>query len=193
MSRGRPALFLDRDGVINVDHGYVYTRERFDLVDGIFDLARGATRLGYVLVVVTNQAGIGRGFYTEDDFRQLTNWMRARFHAEGAPIAGVYHCPFHPEYGVGPYKVESPLRKPAPGMLLQAAADHAIDLRSSVLIGDRDSDIGAAQAAGLACALLYRPATQQHGDDSGANPTATIARLTDALPYLHRHAAELAT
>jgi len=145
----RPAVFLDRDGVINVDHGYVHRIEDFEFVDGVFDFCRDAHEKGYLLVVVTNQAGIGRGYYTEAQFLALTEWMRAQFDTQGAPIAAVYHCPCHPEFGTGDYKRESFRRKPNPGMLLEAAHDLAIDLKRSHLLGDKASDLQAGLRAGV--------------------------------------------
>ncbi len=147
------ALFLDRDGVINHDSGYTHKIEDFRFIEGIFDLCRVARELGYQLVVATNQAGIGRGLYTESDFLHLTEWMKQRFSAEGAPLAAVYHCPYHPE-GIGRYRQRSDWRKPEPGMLLQAARDLNLDLSKSVMIGDNEHDVTAAKAAGLAAAIL---------------------------------------
>lgn len=151
------ALFLDRDGVINVDHGYVCRAEEFEFIDGIFDLCRDAVARDYRIVVVTNQAGIGRGYYTEQDFHALTVWMRERFCAQGVDIADVYFCPFHPEHGIGEFKRESADRKPAPGMILRAAREHALDLAGSVLVGDHDTDLAAGVAAGVGCSVLYSP------------------------------------
>ncbi len=145
----RAALFLDRDGVINVDHGYVHRIDEVQWIDGIFELGRAAHGRGLALVIVTNQSGIARGYYGEDDFHALMAWMRDRFAQAGAPIAGVYHCPYHPTEGVGPWRRESDDRKPGPGMLMRAARELALDLRASWLIGDRDSDIAAGRAAGL--------------------------------------------
>jgi len=159
------ALFLDRDGVINRDAGYTCKIESFHFIDGIFDLCRTAHALGYLLIIVTNQSGIGRGYYTEADFQHLTAWMRARFQAEGAPLTAVYHCPYHPE-GVGEYRKQSDWRKPAPGMLLQAAADFALDLSASVIIGDSEHDIAAGRAAGLGAAVRFGdPATTRSAAD----------------------------
>src|SRR5438128_1203722 len=104
MSLKNHALFLDRDGVINIDRGYVYKQEDFEFVDGIFDLCRYATDLDYVLIVVTNQAGIGRGLYSEQDFLDLTDWMCGVFRERGVPLGKVYYCPSHPDHGVGAYK-----------------------------------------------------------------------------------------
>jgi D-glycero-D-manno-heptose 1,7-bisphosphate phosphatase len=144
-----PALFLDRDGVINVEKNYVHRIEDFEFVTGIFELCTVATGLGLWPVVVTNQAGIGRGYYTEADFQALTNWMLKQFRARGIAIVAVYHCPFHPTAGVGPYRRESFDRKPNPGMLLKAAADLRLDLSRSVFVGDKDSDMAAGRAAGV--------------------------------------------
>jgi D-glycero-D-manno-heptose 1,7-bisphosphate phosphatase len=149
MSAVRRALFLDRDGVINVDHGYVFRKEDIEFVPGIFDLCRAARQRGYLVFVVTNQAGIGRGYYTESDFQELMRWMGSRFEEEGAAICKVYHCPTHPVHGLGDYKVDSIFRKPGPGMILQAAKEYGVDLATSVLVGDKASDIEAGMAAGV--------------------------------------------
>jgi D-glycero-D-manno-heptose 1,7-bisphosphate phosphatase len=150
------ALFLDRDGVINHDSGYTSDVGSFRFIDGIFDVCRAAKKLGYLLIVVTNQAGIGRGYYSEQDFFNLTRWMCDQFEAEGAAISDVYYCPYHPEYGIGHYKKESFDRKPNPGMLLQAAEKYELDLNRSIMIGDKNSDMQAANEAGvgLRCHLL---------------------------------------
>lgn len=145
----RPALFLDRDGVVNVEKNYVHRVEDFEFVPGIFELCRCATDLGFRLVVVTNQAGIGRGYYTEADFQALTAWMLEQFRGRGIEFADVYHCPFHPTAGVGPYRRESFDRKPNPGMLLKAAADLRLDLGRSAFVGDKESDMAAGRAAGV--------------------------------------------
>ena len=135
----RPALFLDRDGVINVDHAYVHQVDQFDWMPGVFDTVRTAIELGYAVIVVTNQAGIARGYYDEKQFHALTDWMKTAFREAGAPLTEVYFCPYHPD-GQAPYNVVSEFRKPAPGMLLQAAREHDIDLADSLLIGDQATD-----------------------------------------------------
>lgn len=163
MTQHTPALFLDRDGVVNLDRGYVHRIEQFVWVPGIFDTVRMANRLGLAVFVVTNQAGIARGYYSEQQFLALTDWMKAQFAEAGAPLADVYFCPFHPD-GLPPYDVAAPCRKPAAGMLLQAAQEHDLDLGRSVLIGDQESDIGAGRAAGLMLNALFAceapPSTQ---------------------------------
>ncbi len=148
------ALFLDRDGVINHEVGYLYRPEDVRFVDGIFPLCRTAQELGYRLIVVTNQSGIAREYYTTADFEHLMDWMRGEFAHEGVTLDAVYHCPFHPEHGVGEWKREHEDRKPGPGMLLRGARAFELDLTECVMVGDRCGDVGAANAAGLRQAFL---------------------------------------
>ncbi len=145
----QPAAFLDRDGVINLDHGYVARREEFEWVPGVREGAAQLHRAGFALVVITNQSGIGRGLYTEADFLRLTDWMSGEFAAAGAPLAGVYFCPHHPIDAVGEFRKVCGCRKPAPGMLLKAAAELSLDMGRSVVFGDKASDLQAAEAAGV--------------------------------------------
>jgi D-glycero-D-manno-heptose 1,7-bisphosphate phosphatase len=174
----RSALFLDRDGVINVDRGYVHRREDFEFLDGIFDVVRTACRAGHLVVIITNQAGIGRGYYGEDDFHLLMDWVVASFRAREGDIHGVYFCPDHPEHGIGPYRRHSNMRKPGPGMFLRAAREMEIDLSRSYLIGDKLSDIKAGAAAGIPAPHLFLL-----GKDIG--PTfQTLVSLTDIIPLL---------
>lgn len=151
----RPALFLDRDGVINIDHGYVHTPDRFEFVDGIFDLITAANRGGYLVVIVTNQAGIGRGYYSEKQFHVLTDWMKNIFFAKGAHIDAVYFSPYHPTHGIGQYRRVTECRKPNPGMLLRAQSELNIDMNSSILVGDKVSDMEAGKEAGVSLNLLF--------------------------------------
>jgi len=148
------ALFLDRDGVVNEEVGYLYRTEEMRFVDGIFSLCRTAAGLGYRLIVVTNQAGIARGYYSEADFEALMEFMRGELRAEGVELDAVYYCPFHPEHGVGRYRQEHEDRKPGTGMLRRGAREFGVELSESVLVGDRCSDVGAANAAGLRQAFL---------------------------------------
>jgi len=143
------ALFLDRDGVINHDSGYTSRIDDFIFMDNIFDLCRAAKNLGYLVIVVTNQAGIGRGYYSKTDFFKLTVWMQEQFKAELAPLTNVYYCPFHPDYGLDIYKIDSNDRKPNPGMFLSAKSKYGIDMEHSIMIGDKDSDMQAACRAGV--------------------------------------------
>ena len=177
----KSAFFLDRDGVININHGHVHKREDFDFIDGIFDVARYAHQQDYKLVVITNQAGIGRGYYTEDDFHQLTDWMCKQFSTGGAPIERVYFSPYHPTAGIGEYLKDDFSRKPHPGMILQARAELDLDLASSVLIGDKASDIQAGIAAGVGQNLLFAP---QRPEELDGLDYEIIATLHEVSPYL---------
>jgi len=174
----RPALFLDRDGVINIDHGYVYKTEGFEFVPGIFDLVRAANENDYLVIVITNQAGIGRGYYTEHDFLSLSDWMCQRFVDHNAKIDDVFFCPFHPVHGTGKYKIDSQHRKPGPGMIIDAIKKHNIDPSKSLLIGDKTSDIEAGKAAGIPRNILY---TKMPSDESRVE---SIDSLFEAIPLL---------
>ncbi len=160
----RRAAFLDRDGVINLDRGYVYRREDFEFVSGALEGARRLHAMGFLLVVASNQSGIGRGYYGEADFEALTAWMRNEFQAAGAPLVGVYYCPHHPTEAIGVYRRACDCRKPAPGMLLAAARDLGIDLAASLMLGDKASDLEAARAAGVPLRILL-------GTDARAMPS----------------------
>lgn len=149
-------MFLDRDGVVNEEVGYLHRVEEVRFVEGIFSLCRTAMKLGYRLIVVTNQAGIARGYYTEEDFQTLMVWMREALRAEGVELDAVYHCPYHPEHGIGEYKREHEDRKPGTGMLRRGAKEFGVELGNSVMVGDRCSDVAAANAAGLRQAFLIR-------------------------------------
>lgn len=174
----RAALFLDRDGVINVEKKYVHRIEDFEFFDGIFDLCRAAEERNMPIVVVTNQAGIGRGYYSEAQFLTLTAWMQSRFEEERTPVAAAYFCPYHPEQGVGEYRKESFDRKPNPGMLLRARDELGLDMARSILIGDKGSDIAVAKAAGVGLTVLLG------ADVENAAPDRLVASLHEACALL---------
>ena len=144
----KKAAFLDRDGVINIDHAYVHKIDEFEWVPGVLDAARRLHEAGFELVVVTNQSGIGRAYYTEEDFARLTDWMKAAFADAGAPLAGVYFCPHHPEKAIEKYRTDCNCRKPRPGMLLKDAEELGLDLGRSVMFGDKPGDATAGKLAG---------------------------------------------
>jgi D-glycero-D-manno-heptose 1,7-bisphosphate phosphatase len=175
------ALFLDRDGVININHGYVHCQKDFEFIDGIFDLARAAHSLQYKLVVITNQAGIGRGYYSVQQFLDLTDWMSAQFLAQGAPISKVYYSPYHPSEGVGVYKKDDFSRKPNPGMIFQAQKEFNLDLEGSFLVGDKASDIQAGAAAGVGHNILFSP---DNPIELSSLDYRRISFLKDVLPML---------
>jgi len=174
------ALFLDRDGVINQERSYIWRAEDFHFVDGIFSLCRTAVELGYRLIVVTNQAGIGRGFYSIEQYEELTEWMRGEFRREGIELDAVYHCPFHPEHGIGVYKQEHEDRKPSPGMLRRGAVEFGVALEQSVMVGDRCTDVGAANAAGLRQAFLLRGTEDEDRECDGSFIAVDALREVEA-------------
>lgn len=151
---GRKAFFIDRDGVVNVDHGYVASIDDFEFMADVFPVLRSLSARGYLLVVITNQSGIGRGYYTEEDFRKLTDWMLQRLSAEGIELAAVYSCPHSPEE-------ECDCRKPAPGMFLQAERELGLDMSASWMVGDKESDMQAAEAAGIPNRVLLGKAESE--------------------------------
>ncbi|MCG5030286.1 D-glycero-beta-D-manno-heptose 1,7-bisphosphate 7-phosphatase [Mesosutterella sp. OilRF-GAM-744-9] len=148
------AVFLDRDGVINVDRAYVHRIEDFSFVPGTLDACRLFRQQGFRLFVVTNQSGIGRGYFSEQDFSKLTEWMLAEMARAGAEIEKVYFCPHHPEAAIPRYRKVCGCRKPAPGMIEAAIRDFGIDPARSVIFGDSLSDVQAGSAAGLAERVL---------------------------------------
>ncbi len=140
----KKALFLDRDGVVNVEKDYLYKIEDFEFINGIFELCRYYENMGYLIFVVTNQSGIARKYYTEKDFITLSNWMSKEFLKHGIEISKVYHCPHHPDISG-----ECSCRKPKSGMLLEAKNEFEIDMKNSIIIGDKERDIEAGLNAGL--------------------------------------------
>ena len=145
------AVFLDRDGVINVDHGYVSTWEQFEFLPGASEALRELQDAGYLLIIVSNQSGIGRGYYSERDLHTLNQAIAEHLDSTlGVTLSGFYHCPHHPTEAEGGFRQQCDCRKPAPGMIQQAVLDHGIDVKTSLLVGDKDSDIEAGRAAGVA-------------------------------------------
>lgn len=177
--RGARALLLDRDGVINVDHGYVGTVDRFELTDGVLDMVRRAVGLGWRPVVITNQSGLARGYFSPDDFARLTAHVHDLFAAAGAPLTATLHCPYHRDGTVPAYARDSYWRKPNPGMILEAARRYGLDASRSLFIGDTVGDMAAARAAGIGRRLLV-------GANARPCPDATdhINDIAAALPFL---------
>lgn len=145
----RPAAFLDRDGVLNMDHGYVHRPSEFDWLEGAREAVKLLNDSGYLVIIITNQAGIGRGYYEDGDFHRLTDWMRDQLAHVGAHVDGVYFCPHHPTEGKGAFKVNCPCRKPNPGMIEQALAEWDIDMDKSFVIGDKPKDMALAESVNL--------------------------------------------
>lgn len=147
----RKALLLDRDGVINVNHGYVYQAQDCDFVEGIFDLCAEAQAKGYTIIIVTNQSGIARKYYSTKQFLAFSHWIEAQFSARGIHITHTYHCPHHPKISG-----RCTCRKPRPGMLFKAARNHHLSLSDSIMVGDSRSDILCAQTAKVGKAVLFK-------------------------------------
>jgi len=167
------ALFLDRDGVINEDEGYLFQIERCRFVPGIFDLVAAAVKKGYLPIVVTNQSGIARGYYTEEQMIELHSFMQDEFRKHGSFITAFYHSPFHPNAVIPHLKKASDCRKPKPGMFHQAIHDHGIDPFSSIMVGDKPSD--RIQLEGLTCYIIKSKYTGEDYD---------FDTITDIIPKL---------
>lgn len=166
----KKALFLDRDGVINVELNYLYKIEEFRFIEGVLELCKYYQSLGYLIIIVTNQSGIARGYYSESDFEKLTAWMIKEFAKNGITITKVYHCPHHTEISG-----ECSCRKPEPGMILQAKKEFDIDLENSILVGDKERDIEAAISAGIKESYLFDEAELHNSSKA----TKIVSRLED--------------
>lgn len=153
---GKKAVFLDRDGTINIDHGYVHQIDDFQLIEGVGKTLKKLQNQGWLLVLVTNQSGIARGYFSEAQFLQLTEWLDWSLEEDyGVVLDGIYYCPHHPE-GLGEYKEECDCRKPKAGMFLQAIEELGIDPSKSVMVGDKLEDMLAAKAANIKTKVLVR-------------------------------------
>jgi D,D-heptose 1,7-bisphosphate phosphatase len=147
--RRKMAVFLDRDGVLNEDYGYVHTIDKFVWLPGAIKAIKHINDHGYLAILITNQSGIGRGYYPEETFWELTNWMQEQLNEQGAHLDGIYFCPHHPESAKGAFLKACDCRKPEPGMIKKAAIDWKIDLANSIVIGDKESDLEAGRRAGV--------------------------------------------
>lgn len=162
------AAFLDRDGVINRDLGYIHRVEDFQFLPGVFECCAELQAAGFRLFVITNQAGIAKGLYTPPQMHALHGWMAEQFRQRGIAIEKVYHCPHHPAGIVPGFTAVCECRKPKPGMLLSAQAEFGMDLAQSLLVGNQESDIEAGLAAGVATTILV---------DEESPPRATQASV----------------
>lgn len=160
----RPAVFLDRDGTLNEDHGYVHRIEDFAWIPGSLEAVVRLSRAGFAIVVVTNQAGVARGYYAESDVLRLHDWMTGQVAEAGGRIDAVYYAPTHPSGTVAPYAVEHEDRKPGTGLFVRALSDLALDPTRSVMVGDKASDLIPARALGIATVLVLTGygATESH-------------------------------
>jgi D-glycero-D-manno-heptose 1,7-bisphosphate phosphatase len=168
-----PALFLDRDGVINKEINYLYKKEDFEFIDGIFALCRHFQDQGYAIFVVTNQSGIARGYYTEEQFADLSAWMVAEFEKNGVHVSKVYHCPHHPDFSG-----ECRCRKPEIGMFLDAQKEFGIDLENSLMVGDHERDIEAAHKALIKQSFFF--------DEFYKNPPSKASKVVHKLSEIYQ-------
>jgi D-glycero-D-manno-heptose 1,7-bisphosphate phosphatase len=174
-------FFLDRDGIVNVDKGYVYQKDNFVFYEDIFRLCRLVRDHGFKIFIVTNQSGIGRGYYTLDEFNVLNDWMLETFLEHGIRISKVYFCPHHPTEGKGEFKINCQCRKPNPGMILQAREEFGLNLEASILIGDSEKDIEAGINAGIGQVYLISNKTRP---DVNPAPTAIFKDLGELMVHL---------
>ena len=154
-------IFLDRDGVINKEVNYLHKIDDFEFIDGVFESCQYLESLDYKIIIITNQSGISRGYYTENDFKIITNWMISEFKKNDINILDVFHCPHLPESNCN-------CRKPKSGMLLEAKYKHNIDMNNSWLIGDTEVDIIAANSAGITNTILVKSGHKINEADSNA-------------------------
>ena len=176
----RKALFLDRDGVINIDYGHVYKIEDFIFIKDIEILIKYAMKKDYLIIIITNQAGIGKGFYSVNDFKILTQYMSNSLSKLGCNIDDIFYCPFHPTEGIGEFLKDSNDRKPNPGMLLKAQKKYKIDMNQSLLIGDKISDIEAGISAGVKTNILF----EYNNPDNKSSYEPYISSLKEAKFFL---------
>lgn len=176
------ALFLDRDGIVNEDFGYVSSCINFVFKKEIFELCRHAVDADYLIIIVTNQAGIGRGYYSEIDFFRLTDWMTAKFYEQGVEISDVFFCPSHPVHGLGRYKKVDFDRKPSPGMLLKAIDKYSLNAIDSIMVGDNLTDVEAGERAGIGTNILVSD-EKQYQELISSN-VKVVKDITEVIRFL---------
>ncbi len=181
---GHKAIFLDRDGTLNVDHGYVHQIDDFEFIPHTVATLRELQGMGFKLVMVTNQSGIARGYFSEQQFLQLTEWLDWSLAEQSVELDGIYYCPHHPE-GKGEFRQQCDCRKPAAGMLLDAIKALDIDPAESYMVGDKFEDMQSGQAANVAHLILVetgKPITKQ-----GKQLAETVLPSLSALPNYIRN------
>jgi D-glycero-D-manno-heptose 1,7-bisphosphate phosphatase len=181
-TRQSKAVFLDRDGVINRDSGYPHRIEDIEFLDGVFPALKIIQRLGFLLIVITNQSGIARGLFSVQDFQTLMDWMKSEFAVNGIDITGIYYCPHLEGAPLKSYDVRCDCRKPQPGLLLSASADYSIDLAQSIMIGDRATDMEAAHRAGVPKRYLISP---NSAIEPANRATRAFPNLMDCALHIH--------
>ncbi|MBU5377943.1 MAG: D-glycero-beta-D-manno-heptose 1,7-bisphosphate 7-phosphatase [Pantoea sp.] len=183
MANKVPAVFLDRDGTLNVDHGYVHEIDNFQFIDGAIEALQELKKMGFALVLITNQSGIARGMFSEDQFMQLTEWMDWSLADRDVDLDGIYFCPHLPDAPVEAYRQACDCRKPHPGMLLSAQKHLDIDMAASYMVGDKTEDVLAGKAAGVGTNVLVRSgkAVTAEGEAAADWVLNSIAELPQAI------------
>lgn len=166
--------FLDRDGVINIDHGYVHKKQDFVFIKGVFEAMMLLNANEYEIIIVTNQAGIAKGLYSEDDYKKLTSWYLALLKEKGIKVLDVFFCPHHIDSKIKKYQKDSFYRKPNPGMFLDAIKKYSIDKDNSFTVGDKPSDIEASKKAGINNNYLVSEGPLKHIIDQDVNVVADL-------------------
>jgi D-glycero-D-manno-heptose 1,7-bisphosphate phosphatase len=177
MTELRRAAFIDRDGVLNVDHGYVYRVQDFEWLPGAVQALRQLQAAGHALVIVTNQSGIARGMYTEADLARLHRHVEGELLHQGVRLTGIQSCPHHPQAVVAAYRQDCECRKPRPGLILRACVEYGLDAARSCLFGDKASDIEAGRAAGVARCWLVGSAAEAAGCGADGQATSLAAAV----------------
>lgn len=168
-------IFLDRDGVINHEVNYLHEIEKFKFINGVFEACLYFKKLDYKIIIVTNQSGISRGYYTENDYKKLTKWLLAQFKKNNISILDTFYCPHSPELNCN-------CRKPKPGMFNQAKIKHNIDMEKSWMIGDKEDDISASFSAGIKNTILVRSGHLINETDSKS--TFIVNSIKDSTKYI---------
>lgn len=177
---GVPAVFLDRDGTVNVEVNYLSQPEQLELLPTVAEAISALNALRIAVIIVTNQAGVARGYFPEHRLQVIHQRLRDLLAEQGAHVTEIYYCPHHPSAGLGQYRKVCQCRKPLPGMLLTAAAEHQIDCSRSLMIGDRESDLQAGAAAGCTTALV----TTGYGEETNAAIDLQKVRGLGVFPSL---------
>jgi len=185
-SAGRPAVFLDRDGTINVEKNYLHRIEDFQFIDGAPEAIKELNQAGYLVLVVTNQSGVARGYFSLADVEALHLHLTQRLAEAGAHVDGFYVCPHHPTAGEGEWRRKCSCRKGEPGLLLQAAREHGIDLPRSYMIGDKEADIVAGEKAGCSSLLVLTGYGKETAQSLTSQRAKTFPDLKQAADYICR-------
>lgn len=182
----RRAVFLDRDGTINVEKDYLFRPSDFEFIPGAPQAIARLKQAGFLVIVVTNQSGVARGYFTENEVHCLHDYIQRELNRFDCAIDAFYLCPHHPEHGQGTYKIDCSCRKGQPGMLLQAASDHGIDLSRSFMVGDKIADVEAGRAAGCRAILVRTGYGTTEAEKIEAHDAVIVNDLVQAADYILR-------